>query len=401
MSETVRDFLRVLIVAVLAIAIVSAAFLAGFVTSLSLHAAPPTAEQRAGPEVEGFDLFWEAWRILKRDFYGDLPSPKEMTYGAIRGVLATLDDEYTVFVTPKQAAVFREDMKGSFEGIGALVRMRADGRLVIVQPFEGQPAAKAGLMPGDIILKVDDTMIKDMSVTEAVSLIRGPAGTKVRLTILRPGVKEPFVVEIVRQKIEIPVIKARMLEGDIAYVRLIEFSTGATNKLREALRNLLAQEPRGLILDLRGNPGGMLDEAIGVSSQFVDKGPILVERRKGGEEKGYLAQGGGLALDIPLVVLVNEGTASASEIVAGAIQDHHRGVIIGDRTFGKGSVQVPHTLSDGSELRVTTAYWLTPKGRDIEGQGLIPDIVVKMTREDLAAGRDPQLDRAIQYLLNQ
>ncbi|MEA3459252.1 MAG: S41 family peptidase [Chloroflexota bacterium] len=395
MSENLRGFVRVLIVAVLATVVVSAAFLAGFVASSSLAAAPPAA---AGECEESFDLFWEAWHVLKRDFYGELPSPKGMTYGAIRGVLATLDDEHTVLVDPQQAAIFREDMKGSFEGIGATVRMRADGRLVIVQPLEGQPAAKAGLMPGDIVLKVDEAAIKDMSIIEAISLIRGPAGTKVRLTILRPGVEEPLVVEITRQKIEIQIVETRMLEGQIAYVKLTEFSTGATEKFKEALQSLSAQEPRGLIFDLRGNPGGLLDEAIGVGSQFAGEGPILLEKRKGEEEKEYPTQGGGLALDIPLVVLINEGTASASEIVAGAIQDSGRGVLIGDRSFGKGSVQIPHTLSDGSELHVTVAHWLTPGGYDIEGKGLIPDIVVKMTREDFAAGRDPQLDRAIEYL---
>lgn len=399
MSGTLRHFVRVSVVVMLAIVVTSAAFLAGFMASSSLAAAPaPAAEERAGPEVESFSIFWEAWRILKRDFYGELPSSQKMTYGAIRGVLATLDDEHTVFVEPQQAAIFQEDLKGSFEGIGATVRMRADGRLVIVQPLEGQPAAEAGLMPGDIVLKVDDTVIRNMSVIEAISLIRGPAGSLVRLTILRPEVEEPFVVEIVRKKIEMPVIQARMLEDNFAYVKLMEFTAGASDKLMGTMQTLLAEEPKGLILDLRSNPGGLLDEAIEVSDQFVDEDLILLERRKGEQEREYPARDGGLTLDIPLVVLINEGTASASEIVAGAIQDSGSGLLIGDRSFGKGSVQIPRTLSDGSELRVTVAYWFTPDGHDIEDRGLIPDIVVKMTQEDFAAGRDPQLERAIEYL---
>ena len=391
---------KVLVVALLTALVTSTAFLAGF-ASASFLAPTPTPSQAAvettGTEEKAFHVFWEAWHILERDFCGELPDPQEMTRAAIRGVLATLDDEYTVLIEPQMADIFKEDLSGAFEGIGAAVKMRDDGRLVIVQPFEGQPAAQAGLKPGDIILAVDGQDIQGMNVFEAIALIRGPEGTAVRLLIERDG--KSFEVQIVRRKIEIPVVESRMLEDNIAYVKLLEFNASAGQKLKVALRDLMAQKPKGLILDLRNNPGGLLDVAIDVASQFISRGPILVERFKSGAEQEYLPKGGGLALDVPLVVLVNGASASASEIVAGAIQDSGRGTLIGERTFGKGSVQLSETLSDGSELRVTTAHWFTPKGRAIQGEGLVPDIVVEVTDEDLAAGRDPQLERAIEYLM--
>jgi len=395
MGKWWQGFFKLSVMALLAMMVLSIAFLAGFWCGAS--EAPFLSP--AGAEPPEFEVFWEAWRILEREFYGDLPEPREMTYGAIRGVISLLNDAHTVFIDPERAAILEQDITGSFEGIGALVDMREDGKLVIVEPFEGMPAAKAGLRRGDVILKVNDTPIQNMTVFEAVALIRGPAGTAVRLTIQREGVPEPFEVTVIRQKIEIPVLTSRMLEHSIAYIKLTEFNAQADEKLEVALKALLVQNPRGLILDLRDNPGGLLDEAIEVASEFIDEGNILQERFKGGQVKDYPAQKGGIALDIPLVVLVDRGTASASEIVAGAIQDYGRGILVGERTFGKGSVQLPHTLRDGSQLRVTVARWFTPKGRLIHGQGLEPDIVVERTEEDVLAGRDPQLERAIQFLL--
>lgn len=343
-------------------------------------------------------VFWEAWHILEDEFYGDLPSEQELPYAAIQGVIAATGDQYTAFLDPKRAKIFDQDLSGSFEGIGASVRMRPDGKLEIVQPLPDRPAIKAGLLPGDVVLEVDGVKIEGMNIYEAISLIRGPAGTPVHLLIEREGVKEPFEVEIVRERIELPVVKYEIVDDDIAYLRLNEFGQTAPDKVKEALRELLKQDPRGLILDLRGNPGGYLQVAIEVTSQFVGDGPILVERFKDGSERVHRAIPGGIALDIPLVVLVDGGSASASEIAAGAIQDTGRGVLIGTKTLGKGSVQLVHTLSDGSQLRVTVAHWFTPNGRAIHGQGLEPDIEVEMSKEDIEANRDPQLERAIQYL---
>ncbi len=400
MSRLLHGCLRLVVVALLVALITGVAFLAGFAARASLVSEPvAVAVEPTGSEQGAFRVFWEAWHILERDFYGDLPDAQEMTYDAIRGVVDNLDDKYTAFLEPEMAAIVREDMSGSFEGIGAVVNMNDNGQLEIVRTLEGKPAARAGLKSGDIVLAVGDTAIEKMSVFEAVALIRGPSGSVARLTIKRQGVEEPFVVEVVREKIEMPVVESRMLDDNIAYLKLSEFNAQATTKLKADLRSLLAEEPRGLILDLRDNPGGYLNVAVEIGSQFVGEGSILVERLKDDQERDYPAQGGGLATgDLPLVVLVNGGTASASEIVAGAIQDAGRGILLGEQTLGKGSVQLPHYLSDGSELRVTTARWFTPQGRAIHEEGLTPDIQVDMTDEDLETGRDPQLQRAIEYL---
>jgi carboxyl-terminal processing protease len=399
MSKLLHACLRLTVVALLVALVTSVAFLAGFAARASFAPGPTTAAaETARSEQEAFRVFWEAWHILERDFYGDLPDAQEMTYDAIRGVIDDLDDKYTAFLEPKMAAVVREDMSGSFEGIGAVVNMNDDGQLEIVRTFEDKPAARAGLKPGDIVLAVGDTVIEEMSVFEAVALIRGPAGSVARLTVKRQGVEEPFIVEVVREKIEMPVVESKMLDDDIAYLKLAEFNAQAASKLKTRLQSLVAEKPRGLIFDLRDNPGGFLDVAVEIGSQFVGEGSILLERLKGDEHRDYPAQGGGLATDVPLVVLVNGGTASASEIVAGAIQDAGRGILIGEQTLGKGSVQLSHYLSDSSELRVTIARWFTPNGRAIHGGGLAPDIQVDMTAEDIEADHDPQLQRAIEYL---
>ena len=400
MSRLLHGCLRLTIVALLVVLVTSVAFLAGFAARASFAPEPTTAavEPAHSEEEEAFRVFWEAWHILERDFYGGLPDAQEMTYSAIRGVIDDLDDKYTAFLDPEMAAVVREDMSGSFEGIGAVVNMNDDGQLEIIRAFGDKPAARAGLKPGDIVLAVGDVAIEEMSVFEAVALIRGPAGSVARLMIKRQGVEEPFVVEVVRQKIEMPVVESKMLDDGIAYLKLAEFNAQAASKLKADLQSLLAEEPRGLILDLRDNPGGFLNVSVEIGSQFVGEGSILVEKLKDGQHRDYPAQSGGLATDIPLVVLVNGGTASASEIVAGAIQDAGRGILIGEQTLGKGSVQLSHYLSDGSELRVTIARWFTPNGRAIHEEGLTPDIQVDMTEEDIEAGRDPQLQRAIEYL---
>lgn len=357
----------------------------------------PTAMAPATGE-DGFGIFWEAWGVLQDQFYGDLPTEAELPYAAIEGVIASTGDQYTAILDPVRAEIMSSDLSGSFEGIGATVRMRLDGRLEIVQPLADQPAIKAGLRAADIVLSVDGTDLEGMNIYEAISLIRGPAGSVVRLLVQREGLEEPFEVAVTRARIEVPVVESQMLEGDVAYLRLTEFGQTATDELEQALRTLVIQEPRGLILDLRGNPGGYLTTAIEVASQFVGDGPILIERFRNETERIYDPVAGGLALDIPLVVLVDGGSASASEIVAGAIQDSGRGILLGSTTLGKGSVQLVNTLSDGSQLRVTTARWFTPSGRAIHGEGLTPDIPVEISDADIEADRDPQLQRAIEYL---
>jgi carboxyl-terminal processing protease len=405
-TEFFKAVFRMTVIATLTALVILGAFGVGYllraVQTTEAAAAVPTSEIVLTDEdaPSELDVFWEAWAFVEERFYGEIPSEQERVYGAVRGMVNTFGDQNTAFIEPSRAAIFREDATGSFEGIGATVRLDEMGRLYIAQPFAGRPAAEAGVLPGDIVLEVDGVSILGMSLYEAISLIRGPADSTVVLTIFRDGVDEPFEVSVVRARIEIEVVESERLEGDIGYVSLSEFSRGASVKLGDAIKALEAEgELKGLILDLRNNPGGLLDEAIFVGNQFIDEGMLTIERKKDGPDQVFEAQAGGVATQVPLVVLVNGGSASASEIVAGAVQDHGRGQLVGEQTFGKGTVQIPHTLSDGSELRVTIAEWLTPDERQINHEGITPDIVVERTQEDYVEGRDPQLDRAIEYLM--
>lgn len=381
-------------------------------SSLFFSATPLTAAsfdpQFSGPSIPSettsaaeFDTFWEAWSFLNQEFYGELPADDTRIYGAIRGMVATFDDPHTAFIEPVRSAINRENMGGSFEGIGASIRVNENGQLLIADPFPDRPAFLAGLRPDDLILQIDGQSTDGLGLYDAVLKIRGPANTAVILTIFREGETSPRDVEIVRAHIEIEVVQAELLRDNIAHIRLTQFSEGASDKIREKLDELIAQGATKLVLDLRSNPGGLLTEAVNVSSLFVD-GTITIEKLKNGEEKLFTSNDSHqTAIAMPLVVLVNGGSASASEIVAGAVQDFKRGTIIGEQTFGKGSVQIPHRLKDGSELRVTIAEWLTPSRRQIHKEGITPDTSVEMTVEDFEQGRDPQLDRAIDYLIIQ
>jgi carboxyl-terminal processing protease len=292
-------------------------------------------------------------------------------------------------------------MNGEYEGIGAWVDPTGE-YLVIISPMPDSPAEEAGLEPGDVIIAVDG---EDMTGVDGNLIIRevlGPAGSIVTLTIRREGVAEPFDVDVRRARITIPSVESEMLEdGDIAYIQLINFGDRATEELRSALREALREKPNGLILDLRNNGGGYLTSAVEVASEFIGDGVILYEEYGDGSRDTYDALRGGLATDIDMVVLINEGTASASEIVAGAIQDQDRGVLVGTTSFGKGSVQNWIPLSDEQgAVRVTIARWLTPNERTIHQVGLEPDYVVEITEEDIEAERDPQLEKAIDLLSN-
>jgi carboxyl-terminal processing protease len=367
---------------------------------LAPRAAPQEPMSRdAQLDDDDLKLFYEVWELLARQFDGELPSQEDLIYAAISGSLDTLGDQFTRFIPPEAAARLRQDLQGSFEGIGALIQMTEEGYLEIVRPMAQYPAALAGIQPGDIITHIDGAPVQSMSLDEAISRVRGPEGTIVVLTILRADVEQPFEVEIERARIEIPIIESQMLPENIAYVHLTSFNTNASQALQQAVAQLIAQDPDGLIFDLRDNPGGFLDQSVAVADIFLSQGVVLYERNISGLDDVFNSRDGGIAEGIPLVVLINAGSASASEIVAGAIQDRGRAVLIGETTFGKGSVQQTHTLSDGSELRVTVARWYTPDDNTIDGVGITPDIEVLPSPVDLGGPDDTQLQRAIQYLL--
>ena len=270
----------------------------------------------------------------------------------------------------------------------------------IVEPYEDQPAWNAGIRRDDLILAVDGESIVGTDLNEAVLKIRGPKGSVVLLNVVREGVEEPYDVEVTRDRIELPTISTDSLgaDGRIAYVRLSTFNENAGDLVRDAIKEAMASDPAGIIFDLRGNSGGLVREAVKVTNVFLEDQAVLIERFSDGTEKTYETSGREIVGDVPVVVLVNGGSASASEIVAGAIQDAGRGTLIGATTYGKGSVQLPHQLSDGSIMRVTIARWYTPNDRSIDGEGLTPDIEVEITPEQYEAQEDPQLDEAIEFL---
>ncbi len=349
---------------------------------------------------DNFSFFWTTVNQLYRDCPDVMPEdPSELTYWAANGVIDRLGDKYTMLLPPRVAEDFRIDMESSFEGIGALVEPTNEDKRTgvrIVHPFENSPAEKAGLREGDEIIAVDGVDVTNMLLDEAVTLIRGPAGSQVVLTVKRDD-QEPFDVTITRAKVDIPVIESKMIEDNILYVKLYQFSDPSKDKMEQALKQGLKEGARAIIFDLRGNPGGRLDRAIQIASMFIKDGVIVKET--GQRNMDHVATGDLIVPeDIPMVVLVDGGSASASEIVAGALQDYKRAILIGEQTFGKGSVQTLFDLKDGSLLRVTSAHWYTPKGRQINGVGLRPDLVVSPS---LDSNEDLQLDAAIDYLKKQ
>jgi carboxyl-terminal processing protease len=354
--------------------------------------------QSATPQDQSLKTFWEAYDILQKEYYGDdLPTGKDLEYNAIRGLIFGLDDQFTSFVSPEAARIIDENSTGSFSGIGAGVQLNKGRALQIIRIYPDSPAEKAGLQVGDLIIEVDGESIVGGDINEQVARVRGPEGSTATFTIVREGEDKPLKVDITRARIAIKLVEAKMLDDQIAYVSLSGFDSATTaQQLQAALQDLLGQQPKGLIFDLRDNPGGFLGQAVDVADLFLTDGVVLLERTKDGDQQVFRSDDRGLAQDIPLVVLVNGGSASASEIVAGAIQDRGRGVLIGEATFGKGSVQQVNRLADGSQLRVTIARWFTPNDRAIHGEGIEPDIVVERGDDPKV---DPQLDRAVEYLL--
>jgi carboxyl-terminal processing protease len=377
-------------------------FVAGAGAGYAFREFGGVSTQPTETEAQALDLYWEVWHRVEEQFYGEVPREPATTYGAIRGALATLDDPYTIFIEPEPAAQEKAQLEGQFGGIGAFVQQDDEGRFIL-DPMPDQPAERAGIKQGDILVAVDgEPVLNEMTTDQVVILIRGEVGTEVVLTVERAGEAEPLDITVERAIIETPSAEWRILEEapQIGYIRLMSFTERSNKEIERALTELVEQGADSYILDLRGNGGGLLETAVDVSSQFLRSGVVLREDRKNEGERVYEVRSGGKALDQPMVLLVNGGTASASEIVAGALQDHNRAALIGEKTFGKGSVQLIYELSDRSRLHVTVAKWFTPDGNAIDGTGLRPDIEVLFTEEDRAAERDPQLQRAIGYLQN-
>jgi len=353
------------------------------------------------PEEIDFSLFWEAWKVLQEKFVDkEKFDVQKMIYGAISGMVKSLGDSYTVFFTPEETKRFEEDVKGVFEGVGMEIGIRK-GQLQVIAPIEGTPAQRAEIRAGDKIMKINDIETSDLTIDEAVNLIRGPKGSQVTLTIFREGWEKTKEIKLVREIIEVPSLKWELKDSNIAYLKIYQFSEKASLDFRKAAIEILESPAQKIILDLRNNPGGYLEVAQDITGWFLEKGQIVVIEDFGnGEKKEYRSEGPGKFLDYKIVVLINEGSASGSEILAGALRDNRGILLIGEKSFGKGSVQELEKLREGSSLKITIAKWLTPKGNLITDIGLEPDIKVEMTEEDYEEGRDPQLDKAIEVIKN-
>ncbi len=328
-----------------------------------------------GESYENLRVFAEALSLVEKN-YVDETKTKDLVYGAIKGMLSELDP-HTNFMSPQNYKEMQVDTKGEFGGLGIQISMK-DKKLVVIAPIEDTPAWNAGIKAGDHIFKIDNLPTKDIDLEGAVNKMRGPKDTKVNLTIIREGEKDPLEFTIVRDIIKIKSIKHKVIEEDIGYVRITQFQERTGDDLRKALDDLEKQKVKSLILDMRNNPGGLLKVAIQVSELFLKEGKLVVSvKGRTDDKEEYLASERSARENYPIVVLVNEGSASASEIVAGALQDWERAVVLGTQTFGKGSVQTVFTLSDGSGMRLTTAKYYTPKGTSIQNTGITPDIIVK------------------------
>jgi len=369
----------------------------------------PTQEEQAPTQVfqattdeeleELFQPFWESWDLLHENYVDQPLDDLALMRGAISGMLAATGDKHTSYMNPEQFEQANAEMSGEeYTGIGAWVNTTGE-YIEVVSPMKNSPAEKAGLKAKDVVIAIDGEDMTGIPGDLALQKILGPAGEAVTLTIRRG--EEILEFTIVREKITVPAVEYEMLEDDIAYIALNTFNELSTKQMRDALKELLPQNPKGLIFDLRNNGGGFLVTAIEITSEFISDGIVMYEEYGDGSRESYNAQPGGLATEIPLVVLINEGTASASEITAGAIQDYGRGTLIGVTSYGKGSVQNWIALkTERGGVRITIARWLTPNGNQINEVGLTPDIEVPYTQEDVDADRDPQLDAAIDFLNN-
>lgn len=349
-----------------------------------------------------FKLFWDVWDLLSRSYLDKKAlDPQKLFYGAISGMVAAVGDPYTVFLPPEQQKYSQEELNGSFEGVGIQLGFNKDKRLTVIAPLLGTPAQKAGLKPEDLIIKIDGKETTNMTLPEAVSLIRGPKGTKIDLTILREGESDPKVFTLMRDSIIVKSVsisfKTTSSKKKVAIIKLSRFGERTRDEWNESIGSILSEGSQGVVLDLRNNPGGFLDGAVFIASEFLDWGDVVLQENSKGEKTAFKVNRAGRLINMPMIVLINKGSASASEIVAGALQDRKRAKLIGEKSFGKGTIQEAEDLAGGTGIHITVAKWLTPNGRWVnESQGLDPDVKIEGEKED--ATKDPQLDKAIELV---
>jgi len=350
--------------------------------------------------------FWKAWGILDEKFApasSTTPpiSSEDKLWGSIEGLASSYKDSYTVFFPPVESKAFEEEISGSFGGVGMEIALQEE-ILTVVAPLKGTPAERAGVLAGDKVIMIGDKSTAKMSTDEAIKLIRGEVGTSVVVTFGRKGTKEPIVKTLTRANIEIPTINTKLLDENVFVVSLYSFSAISPNLFRGALREFVESGSDKLVLDLRNNPGGYLEAALDMASWFLPTGKVVVIEDFGDKKEPKIYRSKGYDIftnNLKFVILVNEGSASASEILAGALKEHNKAILIGNKTFGKGSVQELVSLTSDTSLKITVAHWFTPLGKSISNGGLTPDIEVKLTPENTKGGNDPQLNAAVEYLL--
>lgn len=353
------------------------------------------------PREVNWDLLWNTISRINEKYVNRPADLQKILYGAVEGAVNSLDDPYSVFLAPKQAEDFKNELLGTLEGIGAEIAIKND-RLVVVTPLDGSPAIRAGLRPGDFIFKVDEHETTELSLEEAVNKIRGPAGTKVMLTVFHKGQTKPAEVSIIRARIEVKSVEAEIKTvgaRKIGYIKLRRFGEDTRGTLDKIISDFLVRDVDGLIFDVRNNPGGFLETAVEVASNWVKEGePVVIQKFGDGSEDVFRAEGQPRLAGVPTIVLINGGSASASEIVAGALRDYGIAKLVGEKSFGKGSVQELISLQNKAQLKLTIAKWLTPNGHDLNKEGLEPDIKIELKEEDFTEAKDPQLDQAIEEL---
>lgn len=374
-----------------------------FVLGFVINAFGPKLHIGSSSKSSTIDLnkFWQVNTILQGKFDGDITADKQ-AQGAIAGMVASLGDPYTTYLTQEENQDLSDQLSGKLSGIGIEIGRKND-KLVVIAPIDATPAAKAGLRSGDVILAVDGADASSMTIEDAVKKIRGEKGTSVKLLIAR-GTESPQEITITRDDITVPSVTSELKNGNIGYIKIRTFGQNTANDVSTAAQNLVNQGAKAIILDVRDNPGGYLDAAVKISSNFIQNGTVVTEKSRHGEDKTFNASGNGAFTNIPVVVLVNNGSASASEILAGALHDNNRAVLVGEKTYGKGSVQEVVCLGkesllgacSGDALKVTVAHWFTPKGVNISKEGISPDQNVAFTTQDYNAGLDPQLQKALE-----
>jgi len=411
--------LKRIFLAAIAVFLILGAFGAGFLTAVNISSDEYASNKIPDiftnsingtnvPNNVDLGAFWETWNKINELYIGEMPTDEEKIWGATQGLVSSLDDPYSVFFPPRESEYFESEIRGDFEGVGMEIEVR-DNILTVVAPLKGTPAERAGVQPGDKIIKIDDTSTIDLSIDQAVDLIRGPKGTSVVLSVIRESAAKPIDISVIRDTINLPVLETEKIEDKKTLViRLYNFSAPSADKFREALRefvNLNINEGYDkLIIDLRNNPGGYLEAAVDMASWFLPAGKVVVEEDFGGKWQGQIYRSKGYNIfneNLLLAILINKGSASASEILAGALSKHGKAILVGEQTFGKGSVQQLVDITTKTSLKITVAQWLLPDGSTISKEGVAPDYEILFTEEDVEVGNDPQLEKAIELLNEQ